>query len=137
VIDPNEEYDEQHLTLRTGGKDGTTALALVHLVVVDSTQIVTAVLRPDTQQTRIAAQWAESLGLSPGAGMIARLAVDEQELWGPDALITPIVEDSLDDEIDDEGVGGLVLANDFLHTVWVTFMGEHKLVVISYQPSEA
>lgn len=131
MIDPGEEHDEQHLTLRTGGEEGTTALALVHLDVVGSTQFVVAVLRPD-----IAQRWAEALGLSPGAGVIARLAVSEHELWGPAPLITPVVDDALDADIDEAGGGGLVLGNDFLHIMWVTFMGEQRIVVLTYQPSD-
>jgi len=134
VIDPGEEHDEQHLTLRTGGEEGTTALALVHLDVVGSTQFVVAVLRPDIAHSRIARRWAEAVGLSPGAGVIASLAVSEHELWGPAPLITPVIDDVLDTEIDEAGGGGLVLGNDFLHTMWVTFMGKHRIVVLSYQP---
>ncbi len=136
MIDPGEEHDEQHLTLRTGGEEGTTALALVHLDVVGSTQFVVAVLRPDIAQSRIARRWAEALGLSPGAGVIARLAVSEHELWGPAPLITPVVDDALDTEIDEAGGGGLVLGNDFLHTMWVTFIGEQRIVVLTYQPGD-
>jgi hypothetical protein len=131
VIDPAEEHDDAHLTLRTGGPEGTTPYALARVEAAGMTQVLLAVLRPDIGRTRIASHWAQALGLSPEGSAFARLMVDEHEPWGPAEMITPAVDETLDDDITDDGAGGLLLGNDFLHTIWVMFMGELRLVVLT------
>lgn len=127
-----EESDQEFLTLRMGGKSGTTPLALVRLEVAGNTQNLTGVLRPDLPTTRIASQWSSALGLSAGGGAIAQILAGEEESWGPAELITPTVEDALNAQIDADGAGGLLLGYDLLHKVWVTYIGAQKLVILAY-----
>jgi hypothetical protein len=99
----NDEFEdeEQPLLIRYEGPD-TTPLAWVHLDVAGGTQIVPAILRPDLPVTVIASQWAEALGLSQGAGVLAQIATggdDSAEKWGPCERITPKVSEDLNDAI--------------------------------------
>ncbi len=126
------EQEDQPLLVRYEGR-GTTPLAWVHLDVAGGTQIVPAILRPDLPVTVIASQWAEALGLSEGAAVLAQIATggdDSAEQWGPCEYITPNVSKDLDDEIGDDAVGGLLLGQDFLQEIIVTLLGPARLMIL-------
>jgi hypothetical protein len=134
-----EPGDEQPLLYRYGGPAGTLPVVSVHLTVVDSTQIVPGILRPDLPTTIIAAQWAAALNLSRGGGVLVQLATrgdDQAELRGPCELTTPEVDDALDEAITDDAIGGLLLGQDFLQSVVVSLLGPARLVVILSPPEE-
>lgn len=131
--------DDQPLLYRYGGPAGTLPVVSVHLDVVQSTQIVPGILRPDLATSVIAAQWAAALNLSEGAGVLVQLATrgdDMAELRGPCELITPAVDDALDDAITEDAVGGLLLGQDFLQSVIVSLLGPARLVVILFPADE-
>jgi hypothetical protein len=135
----NDEFEdeEQPLLIRYEGPD-TTPLAWIHLDVAGGTQIVPAILRPDLPVTVIASQWAEALGLSQGAGVLAQIATrgdDSGEKWGPCERITPKVSEDLNDAIGDDAVGGLLLGQDFLQAIIVTLLGPARLMVL-LKPTE-
>lgn len=126
------EQEDQPLLVRYEGP-GTTPLAWVHLDVAGGTQIVPAILRPDLPITVIALQWAEALGLSHGAAVLAQIVTggdDSAEKWGPCEYITPNVSKDLDDEIGDDAVGGLLIGQDFLQAIIVTLLGPARLMIL-------
>jgi hypothetical protein len=129
----SDEFGEgQPLVLRYEGEEGLPLL-WVHLDVAGGTQIIPAILRADLPITVIAAQWADALGLSRGAGVLAQIATqgdDAAELWGPCERITPVVSDALDQEIGDNAVGGLLLGQDFLQAIILTLLGPARLMVL-------
>lgn len=124
--------DEQPLLIRYDS--GATPLVVqTQLDVVDSTQIVPAILRPDLPVSVIAAQWALALGLSEGAAVLAQIATAndaDAELWGPCELLTPQISPALDKELGDDFVGGLLLGQDFLKSLIVTLLGPASLIVL-------
>lgn len=129
--------DLEPLVIRMGGPSGTTPVAFVHLDIVGTTQIVRAILRPDLPTSVIAAQWAAALELSAGAGVMAQLATRDDEgaeLWGPAELITPEVDNALDDQIDDDGTGGFLVGHDLLEDLWITYVGPVRIVLMAVSP---
>lgn len=112
----------------------------VHLAVVGNTQIIPAVPRPDIPVTRIAAQWASGLELSAGGAAMAQIATgydESAELWGPCEFVTPIVDASLDETIDDETRGGLQVGRDLLGSLTITFAGPAGLLMLTRSPLES
>lgn len=124
--------DEQPLLVRYDS--GATPLVVqIQLDFVGSTQIVPAILRPDLPVSVIAAQWAASLGLSEGAAVLVQIATSndaQAELWGPCELLTPQVSHTLDQEVGEDFVGGLLLGQDFLKSLIVTLLGPASLIVL-------
>jgi hypothetical protein len=126
------EEEERPLVLRYEGPE-KTPLVWVHLDVAGGTQIVPAIVRPDLPITVIASQWAEGLGLSRGAAVLAQIATggdDTAEQWGPCEYITPEVSEALDGEIREDAVGGLLLGQDFLQAIIVNLLGPARLMVL-------
>jgi hypothetical protein len=79
------------------------------------------------------AQWAEGLGLSRGAAVLAQIATgsdDTAEQWGPCEYITPEVSEALDGEIREDTVGGLLLGQDFLQAIIINLLGPARLMVL-------
>jgi hypothetical protein len=51
-------------------------------------------------------------------------------------MLTPEVDDALDEAITPEGLGGLLLGHDFLRFFLLTFIGPAGLVVFIYRPED-
>lgn len=136
MMDDDSET-EPPLLLRFSGEGGTVPAAPVHLDCVGSTQIVPGILRPDVPITHMASQWADALDLSTGAAVLAQLATRDDELaahWGPCEMITPVIDPEM--SVGRDLLGGLLLGQDFLESVWVTYIGPAGLIAITRSPSE-
>jgi hypothetical protein len=122
----DDELAPRPLTFRFNPERTELCVVPVRLDVVGDAQIVLGYVRPDLPKSRIAGQWAAALEFSPGSGMLAQLVTrpdDRAEEWGPCEMVWPEVDDALDDEITDEGLGGFLLGWDLLQKVVITFVG--------------
>jgi hypothetical protein len=131
-----EAPDDESLVVRVG--DGP-ALVLVRLEVAHSRKslIVQAALRPDLAQTIVGTESARALGLSPGQGVMLQLARrpdGDGDLWGPCELVTLAVDDRDGMVADDEDATALLLGRDFLHAVWVSFVGDRMVMITRLSP---
>jgi hypothetical protein len=131
----NEEApDDESLILRVG--DGP-ALVLVRMQVAHSRRslIVQAALRLDLTQTVVGAASARALSLSPGQGVMLQLARrPDGGLWGPCELVTLAVDDCGAVVEDDADATALLLGRDFLHAMWVSFVGNRMVVITQLPP---
>lgn len=99
--------------------------------------IVQAALRPDLAQTVVGVASARALNLSPGQGVmlqLARGAGHDTGLWGPCELVTLAVDDRDALVEDDDDATALLLGRDFLHALWVSFIGDRMVIVTRLAP---
>ncbi len=130
---PDDAEDEEPLVVRWRAP----LILYAQLEVVGFTQIVPAIVRLDLDHSEIAGRWAAALELSPGAGAMVQLmteADDSADPWGPCERLTPIVSQALDAEITPQETGGFLLGHDFLRHLWITTLGDSRLVVINRTP---
>lgn len=129
-----ESGDEELFIVRLGPGP---PLVLVRIELARRSVIVPAELRPDLVQTTVARSLASALELSVGQGAMIRLARTPEgtgDPWGPCELVTLLIDDALDIGLDGERPS-ILLARDFLHTVWVTYLAG-TLVVIARPPAD-
>src|SRR5690348_5488351 len=127
---PHNEEEDELFIVRLG--DGP-ALVLVRMEVAGSDRVLIgqASLRPDLTQTTVARRRAEALGLSPGQGVMLQLARrpdGDGDPWGPIEMIALAIDDTIDPDADDR-TPGLLLGRDFLHAVWVTYVGAVMVMI--------